>query len=464
MTSSDSLRPWQILLLAGLCLFTIAPFVVLCFYAHPCADDWYMAVGGRDLGFWGANSKWFAGISGRIVQQATTTLHPIRISTLAYQLWCLGLLVAMAGALWRFTSAWLCGQTRAVRWLSAGLGFMLLLWAMRSPSQGLYWVNGANTYPLAFILQLLMGAWLARAWHEPDHRPSVFVIAGVMITAMLASWCTELAMSLQLLTLLLVAVAQWLEQRRVHRLFIFTIVATLLATPVIFLSPGVALRMKTYHNEILGHPIPALVLAAKLAVVQVVTWVTSAPFFLLALLSLHLWQVPPMDRAQAWRRILLALVLMVGTTWGGYFVGTWATGQRLPPRAVNLLGFFFLIEWAVLIAGVLALIRASGWAKPVLTPVAFALVLLAIGAGLKGTNNVKAAWRDLLKGDAKKFAIECEQRYALILESKTDDVTVPALRTKPVSLFFNDLKPEADDWRNKGMAEFYHKKTIRVSE
>jgi hypothetical protein len=54
--------------------------------------------------------------------------------------------------------------------------------------------------------------------------------------------------------------------------------------------------------------------------------------------------------------------------------------------------------------------------------------------------------------------------YALIQEAKSDEVTLPPLRVKPVSLFFNDLKPDPMDWRNAGMAEFYHKKAIHLSE
>ena len=111
-----------------------------------------------------------------------------------------------------------------------------------------------------------------------------------------------------------------------------------------------------------------------------------------------------------------------------------------------------------------ALIRAQGWTKPALSPAAFLLALLALTASLSAPNNVKTAWRDLIKGNARKFDEECEHRYTLIRESKGDEVSVPPLRVKPVSLFFNDLKPDATDWRNVGMAEFFHKKAIHLTE
>jgi hypothetical protein len=139
-------------------------------------------------------------------------------------------------------------------------------------------------------------------------------------------------------------------------------------------------------------------------------------------------------------------------------------GQSIPPRAINLLAFFFVLEWGFLIANVAALIHARGWEKTTLSSTAFLLCFFTLTASLTAPNNVKTAWRDLIKGDARKFDQECERRYALIRESTEDEVTVPPLRVKPVSLFFNDLKPESTDYRNVGMAEFFHKKAIHLTE
>jgi len=462
--ASITIPRWQSRLLWLLIPFVVTPFVVLCFYTHPCADDWYMAVGGRDLGFWAANWKWYTEISGRIVQQATTTLHPFLISSSAYQLYCLGLLIAFTVGIFQFSSAWLRGADQVFRRLVAGTALMLFLWAMRSPAQGLYWVNGGNTYLLAGILQLFLGALLARAWHEPSYCAGKTVSITVVLLAMLASWSTELGMALQVVTMLLAATFQWHEHRRVHRLFLLALGATFAASLVIFFSPGLPVRMSTYVNEIHGHAVPALILSAKLAVKQVVIWLTSAPFFLLAMLFLGWWPTQTMTSRQAWTRICLTLLIIIGTTWGGFFVGAWSMGQSIPPRAINLLAFFFVIEWGFLIASVAALIHTQGWAKPALSPITFLLAFLALSASLSAPNNVKTAWRDLIKGDARKFDEACEQRYTLIRESKEDEVSIPPLRVKPASLFFNDLKPDFTDYRNIGMAEFFHKKAIHLTE
>ena len=48
MKHPDLHTRWQGWLLLLLALFVITPFVILCFYAHPSADDWYMAAAGRD--------------------------------------------------------------------------------------------------------------------------------------------------------------------------------------------------------------------------------------------------------------------------------------------------------------------------------------------------------------------------------------------------------------------------------
>lgn len=449
---------WQSLLLLLFAAFVITPFALLCFYAHPSADDWYMAAAGRDLGVIGASVKWYQEMTGRIVQQGITSLHPIRLGVWACHLWCLGYLIGLGAGLHSLISRRLPELDRARRAGFIALALMLYLWVMRSPSQGLYWINGGNTYLLAGILQLHLFARLGPA----DLR--LGTAAPVILLALAAAWCSELAMGLQFLSLILLGVWHWLEHRQPHRLVIAALIATTLAVAVIFLSPGNDWRAGEYHGAAQGRLIPSLILGGKLAISHLVAWLTFAPFFLLFLLLLAGWPVlAEKNPRRAWLLLALALVMIVGTTWGGFFIGAWSMGQSIPPRAVNLLCLFFVIEWGVLLAAVSAVLHAHGWARPAITPATFLLLLLALTATLRAPNNVKNAWRDLLSGDAAKFDRECQRRYTLIRDSAEAEVTVPPLRVQPVSLFFNDLKPDAADWRNVGMAEFFHKKAIHLA-
>ncbi|MES2597068.1 MAG: DUF6056 family protein [Verrucomicrobiota bacterium] len=460
MTKSLNLGTrWQAWLLLLLAAFVVTPFVALCFYAHPSADDWYMAATGREKGLIGVSVFWYQNMSGRLVQQGIASLHPVRLGITAYQVWCLAWIVGLGLGFHAAVKSWFSDLGKGPRLVITVSALMLALWSMRSPAQGLYWVNGGDTYLLPAILQLSILSLLGRS-----DSPKVFTHALAAFLALAASLCSELAMALQMLCFILYAGYSWFTTRRVPRL-VFTLMAgTLVAALIIFLSPGVPLRMASYANDVRGHPVPALIQAAKLAVVNFGAWVTFTPFFLVSLLLLTWWPVREMTARNAFALIVFAILMIIGTTWGGLFIGSWATGQRLPPRAVNLLGLFFVVEWAVLLSGVAAWIRAVGWSKPSLTPAAFLIVFLGVAATLRAPGNVKSAWRDLLKGDAKKFHLECEARYALITESKADEVTVPPLRVKPATLFFNDLKPDATDWRNAGMAEFYQKKAIHLSE
>ena len=462
MTSFDLPAVWQRRLLWLLIAITVVPFVILCFYAHPSADDWYMGCAGRDRGFWNANWQWYQEISGRVVSQAMTTLHPFLLGSLPYQLWCLGFLAGLAAGFYTLVSAVLAESGRSFRALLTGLAMVLVLWGMRSPAQGIYWVNGANIYTVAAILQLFLVALVARSLWNPSQPASLGVSCSVVMLAVGSALCTELAMALQLVGLLLLAGLQWWEQRRVHRLLVLAILATVAASLVILLSPGLPLRMKSYDNDIHGRLVPALFLSARLGIACVGAWLTTAPFFLLSLPLLAWWPSREMAPRQAWVRVALSILLMTGTTWGGCFVGAWSMGMMLPHRATNLLFVLFVVEWGVLLASMAALLRAHDLPRPVLSPAAFALVLLAVFASLRAPNNVKQAWKDLLNGQARKFDTECEARYALIRGSQEMEIAVPSLRVMPPTLFFNDLKPEASDWRNAGMAQFFFKKAIRL--
>jgi hypothetical protein len=396
---------WQGWLLLLLAAFVVSPFAVLCFYAHPSADDWYMAATGREKGLVGVSVFWYQNMSGRLVQQGVASLHPVRLGITAYQVWCLAWIVGLGLGFHAAVRRWFAELGREPRLVITASALMLALWSMRSPAQGLYWVNGGDTYLLPAILQLLILSLLGRSIRPgwPAHT-----LAAVL--ALAASLCSELAMALQMLCFILYAAYTWFTTRSVPRLLLTLMAATVMAALIIFLSPGVPLRMATYANDVRGHPLPALIQSAKLAVVQLGAWVTLSPFFLVSLLLLQWWPVRQMPARQAFALIVLAVIMIIGTTWGGLFIGSWATGQRLPPRAVNLLGLFFVVEWAVLLSGVAAWIRFRGWAKPALTPAAFIWVFLGLAASVRAPGNVKTAWRDLLKGDAKKFDLECDGR------------------------------------------------------
>jgi hypothetical protein len=295
---------------------------------------------------------------------------------------------------------------------------------------------------------------------DPQYGVKSYILASLL--AILAVGSSEVAMSFQVMFLIILCTVSFIQHKRVSRILILTMVCTVIATVVVFKAPGNDWRTSMYDNAVHGRLFPSLMLAAKLSVVRFASWVSSGPLVLLTLFLLSFWRVRTADRRTGWLLIIIALFLITGTLWGGFFVGAWSAGKPLPPRAINLIYLFFVLEWIILLHAAAVFLKAHNLELPRLNMAAIFVVVFGLYAALASPSNVKSAWRDLIKGDAKRFSQESSKRFELIRASTSDDVTVPALKTKPKMLFFNDFKPDPTDWRNKGGAEFFNKKVIRL--
>ena len=65
---------WSKRVLGVICSFALAPFLGLCFFVHPAADDYVFAIMVRDLGFGAAQHDWYTNWTGRFVSTALISM------------------------------------------------------------------------------------------------------------------------------------------------------------------------------------------------------------------------------------------------------------------------------------------------------------------------------------------------------------------------------------------------------
>ena len=71
-----------------------------------------------------------------------------------------------------------------------------------------------------------------------------------------------------------------------------------------------------------------------------------------------------------------------------------------------------------------------------------------------------SAWDSLRSGEAWEYYETFQQRQKILQNEDEKDVLLPAFPTKPYVLFFDDITPNADDWRNSSMAQVYQKNSV----
>lgn len=464
MSSRISFLCWPGWAACLLAVLAVLPFALLGLFAHPSADDWYMAADTLEKGFWRSNVDFYVGLTGRYFSSALLFANPIQLSFGAFKGYSVALVLGLALAARGAVVAWFPEAARAWQWLLAMMVSVLFFWAMASPAQGLYWGTGSAGYTLPGVLSLCMVGIFGKRSLDPQWQAPPVLLVGMALLALAVTGCTEVAMAMLFLhVVVLNAFFVW-RHHRVSWPLLSLLLATLLGAAIVMLAPGNANREAWYQNDVHHRLVPALITALKLGLRQVAIWLCYTPFFLFSLVVMAMWpSALQISRQRAWELVVVSVVLMTGTVLGGFFMGTWSMGAAIPQRAVNLLLLFFIIDWLLLLAGLVSLLRSFQVELPRAGRVFCLFALLIFGAGLVGTrNNVKTAWRDLVSGEAAQYDLESARRHAMIRASEQPDMLLPPLKARPKSLFFNDLKADPANWRNTGCARFFRKHSVAL--
>jgi hypothetical protein len=69
---------------------------------------------------------------------------------------------------------------------------------------------------------------------------------------------------------------------------------------------------------------------------------------------------------------------------------------------------------------------------------------------------------DIVNGNAAEYKREFDERLVLLKDSGTDDVELSPFSVRPELLFFSDITTDKNDWLNKALASYYHKKSVII--
>lgn len=75
-----------------------------------------------------------------------------------------------------------------------------------------------------------------------------------------------------------------------------------------------------------------------------------------------------------------------------------------------------------------------------------------------------SAMSDIMNGNAKGYARECEMRVEAYRDGTGREVVVNQLENQPELLFFNDISDDPEDWINLGVARYYGLKSVAVQK
>ncbi len=223
----------------------ILPLFILCWYAHPSADDFLQANDVRKHGHWGYMQHMYLHWTGRYTAMlGWSFFNPVSYGhdKAGYGLVCFLLLGLLLVALVLALRAWLrgAGLTSRQLWQAGAGALLLIVYQLPSTAEWFYWLTSSFNYLMPAILLLLALALLARHVQQGPLTRRYQVILALLLFLIVG--CNE---TIAVPVLLIVWFFMLLESRKQRRLVSWQIaLAVTVGCAVAFLAPGNSARMQ----------------------------------------------------------------------------------------------------------------------------------------------------------------------------------------------------------------------------
>ena len=449
----------------------LLPLLALSYYNHPSpADDYCYIDTVNKYGWLEAMNLYYTGWTGRYFGIFLNHTNPLLFHSITgFKVLPVILIAGLIFALYSLFRHLTPTLSRIAHLGFAGVVFFLYLLKITSISEAFYWMAAFVTYTVPNILTLLWIVLVMR-WYRQDTQPGKIMfgfLSAFLIFAVIGSSETNL------LVMLLLIGAWWayriLFHRKVDGFMISMLVVAVASCYFLFSSPGNAARLG--GNPMSGNITFSFISSFKKLAQLSWGWFTQTPllFFSLA------WLIVLSRLSQGARNyfsvpIWFAVLLYIGIVASQLFPSYYGVGIEPTPRVINCVYFFFLIGWFYVIGVIYHYFRKSNpqisTFQPSMSRYAVLYVILTISISLAFLKSaiVRMIYTDLLKGKAAAYDKEMNERYAMLKSSNAPEIYLPAIKSRPESIFYDDINANQTHWWNKCMAGYYGKDVIYLKK
>ncbi len=470
------LSRFALVLFTGACLLVITLFTVLGQYAYPSADDFCMATGVRDVGFFTHLTNHYVEWSGRYASNTFYAAYPLLFGLfdgypLIAGVLITGLFVALAFAL---GSIFRMSPAHPLVLLVALGSLCLYLVGLRHSASSLYWMAGALSYQTSGIF-LLFALGLAVRIHDRINtdRPLAGLV-GVLLVVVFVGMGTNEINLVVMTAAMMAAFVHALYQGSKPALWAGLLLFTLMCFALVYFAPGNAVRESTFP---LRHDwLRSIEGSLRMGGWSILAWLGVPVFIVGSLLipfAAHaLARVSPRRFRTTGRGLVLIAAITFSIPLVLQFPAWWAMGGWPPPRSVDAIFFVFMLGWIVLLAGLglhylpaPRMFNETGRFDSVPARALAALCLLFV-LSLVINGRLNRAWYDLNELAAPLHA-HLVHRHSLIdaaLARGEQAVLLPNYAAEFArSVYFNDIRADWRDWRNICYAQYFGLRAVQLA-
>lgn len=434
-------------------LIVLAPFFILCFYAHPSADDFSFSYSGRYTSFIQGQIDEYMCWNGRYFSNILVVINPIRFHLNSiYQFVPLMMLCVLWLSLYSFIHAVLLHCWSACnKILVASLLLALYLHQLPIVSEGIYWYTGSVIYTIGCASTLyLISLFILYLRRKFIFGKKILHSCLIFLVLVASMGFNEVQTAIILVLTLFFIFLLILEKKRVPLICYAVLFISIICGLILVLAPGNHVRSQFFpQRQLFWH---SVTFASAQCLRFAGTWLTSVP-----LLSSSLLYVVCFRRLSSRSEIIkksfylnrfTSGLLLVCPMFICFFAPYWSTGILGQHRTANVAYFFFLPMW---------FINLSVWynrAESIISRLSsinklwqYCLLWGIIILSLLVTKNGCYAWGDLYRGRAKQFDLQMTTRYKS-LNIELDTIRLDAIKNPPYMLFVLDITNNPDHWQN----------------
>lgn len=461
-----------ILLAAGILLLLI-PMLILSAYDVPQADDFSYGFTVHDTVVDGGN---FADVLRAVIYvvkyiyfnwQGTLSaiflfsLQPGAFGEQYYPLVPFLMLFSLIGGIFVFVPAFFKyifrSEKKTLPLITACIITIICTQFLPSPVQGFYWYNGSVYYTFFFSLSLILYSAIMRLICR--EKPAVLLQAAVTCLCVIIAFSNYITALITLLILLsgilLMITAKEGRWKRLIIPFVFYTAAFYFNVT----APGNSIRqaITTARPGVLN----SIRLSFEYAVEQLYNW-NQPPVIALYILAVPvLWEMAGKTKysfQRPWLVTLYSFCLFSAMNCPTFFAINYARDGRYENiRFYTMVNIFYVEGWLIKRFEIRAA-RQKGYRVSFLLGISLLFVFGYLFSETK-MSSISALY-SLTSGQAKVYKSEFDERLPYLYDPELNDVRLPAFTYKPYLLFYEDIKPNPDDWVNGFMCLFYHKDSI----
>lgn len=473
---------WCNYIIIACCILILVPIFMISEYARPAADDYTYATLTHDAianhgsvfdllaAAWAIVSNFYNSWQGTYSSAFIMSLQPgiwgpqyymlTPLLVLGYSFFCLFLTV-------HYINKWFLQKSQSFC-VSVSLLILtiLFLW-LPSPSQGLFWYNGAMHYVPWFFSTVLNIALLLESGFTTSNRRRFILLAVSAVLSFVISGGNQVTAFANIL--LMIALFLFHPAKRRRDMLIPLIVA-MIGFLLMFLAPGNTVRQSEYESKsvivtvirVLYHTIP-----------QFSEWLSFNWFFSLIILTPFVLDIATKNQyfVSGWK-LLLVFLISFAVLCGMFCVIYMPTGTFGEDRLTNVIWFAFMIfswiNYAFLVIYLYShkyiLIKSAG--HPVIWTVLTVFCLFVLFAGTCGDarSSSYTACTEILSGEAQLFAQEWDERYAILEDDSIKEVEFTPLTATQSMLFLSEFSTDSSHWLNDAVAGYFDKETVTLIE